>query len=138
MIRGATVNFAKAGGWRGGKPPGSAASGDETSPSSEEPEVAKAAAASKPNAVEIAKASIDDAAMSRPWNKVHKKLTKKGKGKGTGKDKDDRDDLLMPWIESQTKSGIESQTGMKVDVGDLLGMDDGSIAGSVLELKHRK
>lgn len=138
MIRGATVNFAKAGGWRGGKPPGSAASDDETSPSSEEPEVAKATAAPKPSAVEIAKASIDDAAISRPWNKVHKKLAKKGKGKGTGKDKDDRDDLLMPWIESQTKSGIESQTGMKVDVGDLLGMDDGSIAGSVLELKHRK
>ncbi|RPB21281.1 hypothetical protein L211DRAFT_447377 [Terfezia boudieri ATCC MYA-4762] len=138
VIRGATVNFAKAGGWRGGKPPGSAASDDETSPSSEEPEVAKAAAAPKPNAVEIAKASIDDAAISRPWNKVHKKLTKKGKGKGTVKDKDDRDDLLMPWIESQTKSGIESQTGMKVDVGDLLGMDDGSIAGSVLELRHRK
>ena len=138
MIRGAAVNFAGAGGWRGGKPPGSAASDDETCPPSEEPIVTKAAVAHKPNVIEVAKASIDDAAMSRPWNKVHKKPTKKGKGKGNGKGKDDKDDLLMPWIESQTKSAIESQTGMKVDVGDLLGMDDGSIAGSVLELKNRK
>lgn len=142
VIRGATVNFANTGRWpRGEKVPG-ATSDEETCLSSEEVEVVKPSAAPKLTANENAKAAIDDASLSRPWNKVHKKPVKSTRGKGKGSAKDGKGgregDLLMPWIESQTKVGIESQTGMKVDVGDLLGMDDGSVAGSVLELKRRK
>ena len=148
VIRNATLKL-NSGRWpRGEKVPG-AATDDEASPSSEETDIINKSKPSAPkrNAINNAKVGIDDLSFLRPWNKVPKKPAKSGKGgkavsKGghgkpkVDKPKEDKEDLLMPWIENQTKMGIETKTGMKVEVGDLLALDE-SVVGSALELKNR-
>lgn len=149
VIRNATLKL-NSGRWpRGEKVPG-AVMDDDASPPSEDMDIINSSrpSAQKRNAIDNAKVGIDDLSFLRPWNKVPKKPAKSGKGgKAVGKGKhekpkvdkpkEDKEDLLMPWIETQTKMGIETKTGMKVEVGDLLALDD-SVAGSAVELKNRK
>lgn len=150
VIRNATLKL-NSGRWpRGEKVPG-AATDDEASPTSEDMDIINNSRPSAPkrSAIDNAKVGIDDLSFLRPWNKVPKKPAKSGKSnkavsKGRhekpkiDKLKEDKEDLLMPWIETQTKMGIETKTGMKVEVGDLLALDDGCVAGNELELKNRR
>ncbi|KAF8475741.1 hypothetical protein BDZ91DRAFT_778840 [Kalaharituber pfeilii] len=117
----------------------------------------------KQNTSELVKAAIDDASFLRldkkPQQRQQKqqqkeswKLIKKpgakgagvqfGKGnKGKGKEQAQQKKGATGGASGVLLPGIESQTGMKVDLGgvdDLIALDDGSVAGSALELKSRK
>ena len=162
VIRRATVELENGGRWvRGETVPGAVLSDADTDEELRTPSISPTKQPATRKQITTAKDMDGATGGKQPWKlakkgggggqksvglagsqyaiKCHKGM-KGGRHYGGGGGAGQQSGVLLP--------GIESQTGMKVDLGggsgkgsdadDLMAMDDGSVAGSVLELKLRK